>query len=139
MKKSLAAILILTAALLTACSGTRTLTRYENRETAAARADTVRLVQLQRDSVFLHDSVFVSVETRGDTVYLTKAVTRCRDRDRIVRDTVYRAKTDTVKVAERKWREKETERASRGVLWLAATAAFCVLAVWIVNATVMKE
>lgn len=54
------------------------------------------------DSVYLHDSIFVSVEARGDTVYLTKSITKYRDRLRTdtlcisVRDTLTKTVTQTV-------------------------------------------
>lgn len=63
--------------------------------------DSVR-TRLMRDSVFVHDSVFVSLLSHGDTVYLTKSVTKWRDRIRTdtvlaeVRDTVTKAVVRTV-------------------------------------------
>lgn len=86
-------ILLIFAALLifASCRTTKQVT-----ESYAARTDTLRLVQLQRDSIYLRDSVFVSVEQKGDTVYLTKSVTKYKLRDRWRTDTVYKAKTDTV-------------------------------------------
>ena len=40
------------------------------------------------DTIYLHDSVFVSERQRGDTVYLTRTEWRDRWRTRVVHDTV---------------------------------------------------
>ena len=40
------------------------------------------------DTIYLHDSVFVSERQRGDTVYLTRTEWRDRWRTRVERDTV---------------------------------------------------
>ena len=48
----------------------------------------------RRDSVYLHDSVYI--HSKGDTVYLERWHTRIRDRT--LRDTVYLHKTDSVYV-----------------------------------------
>ena len=40
------------------------------------------------DTIYLHDSVFVSERMRGDTVYLTRVEWRDRWRTRVERDTV---------------------------------------------------
>lgn len=56
--------------------------------------DTCYVSRVQVDSVYRRDSVFV--REKGDTVY--KFVERWRDRYRIVRDTVYRGRVDSVAV-----------------------------------------
>ncbi len=48
----------------------------------------------RRDSVYLHDSVYI--HSKGDTVYLERWHTRIRDRT--LRDTVYLHKIDSVYV-----------------------------------------
>ena len=40
------------------------------------------------DTIYLHDSVFISERQRGDTIYLTRTEWRDRWRTRIERDTV---------------------------------------------------
>lgn len=56
--------------------------------------DTCYVSRVQVDSFYRRDSVFV--REKGDTVY--KYVERWRDRYRIVRDTVYRGRVDSVAV-----------------------------------------
>lgn len=79
------------AILLAGCK-----TRYVAVPTASHR-DSVRTVW-RTDSVWRRDSVFVAVERRADTVFLTKTVTKIRERDRIHRDTVQVTRRDTVAV-----------------------------------------
>lgn len=54
--------------------------------------DTLRLTQVHRDSIYMHDSIHVS--EKGDTVTVERWHTRWRDRWHS--DTVYRARTDSV-------------------------------------------
>lgn len=58
----------------------------------AHTTDTLRIVQHQRDSIYLHDSIHVS--ERGDTVRIERWHTSYRDRWH--RDTVYQATHDTI-------------------------------------------
>ena len=60
--------------------------------------DTLRTIQLQKDSVYLRDSVYVTRELRGDTLYLTTDRWRTEYRDRLKVDTAYISKTDSVTV-----------------------------------------
>ena len=52
--------------------------------------DTTSFIQRRTsvDTIYLHDSVFVSEKQRGDTVYLTRVEWRDRWRTRVERDTV---------------------------------------------------
>ena len=52
--------------------------------------DTTSFIQRSTsfDTIYLHDSVFVSEKQRGDTVYLTRVEWRDRWRTRVERDTV---------------------------------------------------
>lgn len=62
------------------------------------RTDTCYIQKTQRDSIYLKDSVYVKEWIQGDTVRLE--ITRWRDRwrERIIRDTAYVSRRDTVKV-----------------------------------------
>lgn len=68
----------------------------------AATHDTVYLSRIQRDSIFiatvLHDSVVE--KQRGDTVFIDRWHTRTLTeyRDRLVRDTLYAVRTDSIPV-----------------------------------------
>ncbi len=58
------------------------------------RADTLRLSHNIRDSVWLHDSIYI--RDKGDTMWIERWHTRWRDRT--VHDTTYVSKTDSVHV-----------------------------------------
>ena len=58
--------------------------------------DTTSFIQRSAkiDTIYLHDSVFVSEKQRGDTVYLTRVEWRDRWRTHLVHDTIVR--TDSI-------------------------------------------
>lgn len=58
------------------------------------RHDSIYFTKVQRDSVWLHDSI--SVKEKGDTIKIEKWHTKYIERE--VHDTLYRAKTDSVPV-----------------------------------------
>lgn len=60
------------------------------------RTDTVIISKLQRDSIWLHDSVYVSEKTENDTVFLEIKKWHTKYVEKIVRDTTYIAKHDTI-------------------------------------------
>ena len=62
------------------------------------RTDSVYLDRYLRDSVYLHDSVFIAQYTRGDTVYVDKVSVKYRYRDRWRHDTVAVTRRDSVRV-----------------------------------------
>lgn len=85
------------------------------------------VVRLQRDSVFVRDSVWVDRWTHGDTVHVDKVRTRYLYRDRLLRDTVLVARRDTVSVV------REVERPlrwhDRAARWLAAAFVGAVVGI----------
>ena len=70
--------------LLPACSAVRSST--ESNHTRFSNT-------IQRDSIYLHDSIFVRI--RADTVYLEKWHTRWRDRETVKTDTINLTETNT--------------------------------------------
>lgn len=58
------------------------------------KVDTTYINKLQRDSIYLLDSVYV--KEKGDTVLIEKY--KYLYRDKLVRDTLYMAKTDSIQV-----------------------------------------
>jgi hypothetical protein len=57
---------------------------------------TLRIVQHQRDSIYLSDSIYVNDFVRDDTVYKTMERWHTKYRYRTVRDTIYQSRTDSV-------------------------------------------
>ena len=74
--------------LLTACSSTKVVT------VDRVRTDTVKTVRNVRDSIYMHDSIRIS--EKGDTVTIERWHTRYRDR--LLLDTIYQSRTDSVPV-----------------------------------------
>lgn len=58
------------------------------------KSDTTYINKVQRDSIYQLDSVYI--QDRGDTVLITK--TKYLYRDKLVRDTIYRSKVDSIQV-----------------------------------------
>ena len=73
-------IIILVSA---SCSSTKSMPVVQSNDTTSFIQRSARV-----DTIYLHDSVFVSEKQRGDTVYLTRVEWRDRWRTRVERDTV---------------------------------------------------
>lgn len=82
--------LLLLVLLLSSCS------RRVYVPVETVRVDTLVKLAVRVDSVRLTDSVYVSERTVGDTVYVVKTRTQWRERVKLVTDTVYRSRVDTV-------------------------------------------
>lgn len=114
------------ALLLFSCTTTREASSdYRTTE----RLDSVFITTLQRDSIYLHDSIYML--EKGDTVY--KYVERLRYKYVSTTDTVARTKIDTSFVERVEVREVEQQVAwySRCFMWLGqlvcAAIILCVL------------
>jgi hypothetical protein len=97
-------VMLVIAALCNSC----TTTKYV--EVERTKTDTCYVTQHQRDSIYIekyrHDSV--SIQQRGDTVFVNKWLTVYQDqwRDRVVHDSIYLSKTDTLNLVKVEVREK---------------------------------
>ena len=83
---------LLSVVLLVGC----TTTRYV--PVPSVSVDSVYVDRWQRDSVYLHDSVFVNQYSKGDTVFVDKVVTKYKYKDRWRYDTVAIVRADTTNV-----------------------------------------
>ena len=54
--------------------------------------------RLRIDSIYIHDSVYVTERQAGDTIYKTKEV--YRNRERVVHDTINAGRIDSVRVVQ---------------------------------------
>lgn len=77
------------AAVLVGCKTKTVVVEVER-----VRTDTTYIAQLQRDSIWLHDSIHV--REKGDTVWMERWHTKYIERLR--HDTLYRARIDSVPV-----------------------------------------
>ena len=124
---ALLGLIILTA--ISVLCGCKTV-RYVPVETV--RTDSVYVDKWQRDSVYLHDSVFVCRWTAGDTVFVDRVVTKYKYKDRWRYDTVAVVRADSVRVPypigkDLGWWEKTRLK----LFWpLAAVVVMLMVAVW---------
>lgn len=115
------ALLMATLWLICSCSTVKYVP-VEN-----TNSDSIYIYQLERDSIFVKDSVFV--QTVADTVYHTRV--QWRFRDRVVRDTVRVVKRDTttvVRLVEKnltKW-----QQAKMSVGGYAIVCSAILVAIW---------
>ena len=82
---------VMTALLLLVVWSCRTM---EYVPVEVVRTDTTYINKVQRDSIYQLDSIYIV--DRGDTVLITK--TKYLYKDRMVHDTVYMSKTDSIQV-----------------------------------------
>lgn len=117
-------------ALAISCMMSCTTTQYVPVETV--RTDSVRIVDVRRDSVYVMDSVIV--KSKADTVYVTRWRTEYKEVLRI--DTSLYERVDTVitvKIVEMQlteWEELSMD-VGNGVLWVAIIAAIGAI-VWVI-------
>ena len=89
---SLIAFLFLLAAVL--ILGSCTTTRYVT--VPEYHTDTLIVTKQQRDSVWLHDSIYTSEKQKGDTIFVEVRKWSTKYREKIVHDTTYISKVDTI-------------------------------------------
>lgn len=99
--KAFGTIMLLIAAIicglvLSALTGCKTQERIQIVE--HVRTDTLYQSKVQRDSIHVHDSVYVNQWTAGDTVYVTRDRWHTAIQERIRTDTIYHHCTDSVPV-----------------------------------------
>ena len=82
------------ALLICALFGSCTTTKYV--PVPEYHTDTVRIVQHQRDSIYLSDSIYVSDFVRDDTIYRTIERWRTKYIEHLSHDTIYQSKRDSI-------------------------------------------
>ena len=111
-------------------SGCRTI-KYVPVETV--RTDTLYQKVVQRDSIHVHDSV--TIREKGDTVMIEHWRTQWRDR--LLRDTVYRSRIDTIQVpypVEKKLTKWESFCIDYGKITLGASVLLIIfIVIWLVR------
>ena len=124
-------LFIVVVVLASAC----TTTKYV--EVPVVHTDTLIVTNHQKDSVWLHDSIYLHEWMKGDTVMVDRVVYHTKYQEKIVMDTIYKSKTDTiakpypveVKVEkELTWWQKTRIHAGEALLVLLAVAA--VFGLW---------
>ena len=62
------------------------------------RTDTTYITKHQRDSIHVHDSIFVNQWLSGDTIYQVRDRWHTEWRDRLLHDTIYKSIVDSVPI-----------------------------------------
>ena len=81
---------VLLCILLGGCTTTKYVTVPEY------HTDTLKVSRNVHDSIYVHDSVWVSEQQRGDTILLTTTKWLTKYIERLSHDTIYQSKTDSV-------------------------------------------
>ena len=124
----LVAVLLLLIALI--CGGCST-TKYVPVETI--KRDTVYQSKIERDSVYLHDSVYVKEWQKGDTIYRDRDRWHTKYVEKEVHDTLYQSKTDSIAVpypVEKEltwWERKKIEFGELAMVVMAGLLCFVVI------------
>ena len=128
---------ILIALCLVSCAGPRytstTSAKQESDYVNTLRLDSLFRSAMQRDSIYVHDSIYV--REKGDTVtkyvekvrYQYKTLTDTIYRNISQRDTVYIERTDSVVVEKPCYIEKRLKWYESGFLWLGKMC--CIAAI----------
>ena len=102
----IASLLMLLLTIITGCSPK--IIEHE-----IVKHDTTYVEKLCRDSIYMHDSIYVHEYTQGDTVYRERDRWHYAWRDRLVHDSIYIAQRDTITNTE----IREVERELSGWQW----------------------
>lgn len=122
------AVLLVLIVLL--CSGCTT-TKYVPVETI--KTDTVYQSRIERDSVYLHDSVYVKEWQKGDTVFRDRDRWHTKYVEREVHDTLYQSRVDSIAVpypVEKElswWAKKKIEFGELAMIIMAGLLCFVVI------------
>jgi hypothetical protein len=105
--------------------------------TAETKSETrnERVLTQDRDSIFIHDSIFVYVG--GDTVVRERWRTMWRER--MVHDTVIERQMDTI--YDTKYEEKVVEAPAKGAAtgWWVAAALFAIIVIYTLIKTLLNK
>lgn len=97
------------------------------------------VVRTQRDSIFLHDSIFQSIYMKGDTVFSVKVKTQWKFRDRIQHDTVLSVRIDSMRF----FYPQESGKGCHAMRWyerlLMRFGAVCTLAAFALAVTYLVK
>lgn len=83
-------VMVLFSAFMMSC----TTTKYV--EVPVVHTDTLIVTNHQKDSVWLHDSIYMHEWQKGDTVVVDRVVYHTKYKEKLRTDTVYQHSTDTI-------------------------------------------
>lgn len=116
-------VFIVAVVFMVSLSGCATQTKVV--EVEKVRNDTAYIVKLQKDSVWLHDSIHV--REKGDTLLIEKWHTQWRER--IKTDTLYKSKVDSIPVPYpvEKLVENKLHWWQKTLMWAGATETLAII------------
>ena len=116
-------VLAFLVSLLTGC----TTTKYV--EVEKVKTDTVYKSKILKDSVWLHDSVFVKEYTKGDTVFRDRDRWHTKFVEKLITDTVYKSRVDSIPVPYpvEKLVPRELSWYQKGLMWSGGIAILIVV------------
>lgn len=106
-------IMLLVGLALTSC---RTREQAFSQVVQQVRTDTLRIFQLRADTLRLHDSVFVREQLVGETIRIEKHHWHTAWQTRVLRDTVFATRTDTLRIME-KQKDRTSSAPSLSTKW----------------------
>ena len=106
-------IMLLVGLALTSC---RTREQTLTQSVQQVHTDTLRIFQLRADTLRLHDSVFVREQLVGDTIRIEKHHWHTAWQTRVLRDTVFATRTDTLRIVE-KQKDRTSSEPSLSTKW----------------------
>lgn len=106
-------IMLLVGLALTSC---RTREQAFSQVVQQVRTDTLRIFQLRADTLRLHDSVFVREQLVGETIRIEKHHWHTAWQTRVLRDTVFATRTDTLRIVE-KQKDRTSSEPSLSTKW----------------------
>ena len=121
MKHPTLFILLLVGLALTSC---RTREQAFSQTVHQVHTDTLRIFQLRADTLRLHDSVFVREQVVGETIRIEKHHWHTAWQTRVLRDTVFATRTDTLRIV-----EKQKDRTSSAPSFSPLRCAFMAVVV----------
>ena len=126
------AVGVLLCWLLSCCTTTKVVTIERT------QYDTTYVASHQRDSIFLHDSVYVKEWKADDTIFIYRTQLRDRWRERIVADTCLVTKIDSIPVPYEVVKEVQRKR-GKTETWLLILGTFSLIAVVVFAANKLKK
>lgn len=87
--------------------------------------DTMYVVKHTRDSIYIRDSVSRVEKTILDTVYVTESRWKIKYRDRVLRDTVYQSRIDSVSIVTKVY-PTPTEKAKTAIFWMVVGVGLAI-------------
>lgn len=100
--------------------------------------DSIYISRLERDSIHVHDSIYMEVKTKADTVYQTKYVQKVVYRDALRTDTMVVERIDTIRIpipVERKLSRWEQIKLDFGGMFIGGIVIFALSSatIWIIR------